>query len=402
MPLFNYVAITNESKRVKGRLISDSKIDLKNTLAKENLTLINCSIVKEERKNTFFSISSKVKRSEVTSFARQLSIMVQANLSLVDALTILKEQKFSPTFKNIIAELREDVIKGIRLSDSMSKHKKVFPPYFVSMVDIGEDSSSLPKILTNCSEYFAKEEKNKNKTKNALMYPSILMILVVLVIIMLMAFIIPQFEEMFKEMGGELPLLTQIVVNISHFFTDYIFIIIPLLSLTVLGFFFFFKKSRTGKLIKDKIKLSLPIVKNVTIDSLSTRFAASFSILVGSGMTLIDVLSSLKKIINNSIVDERFNKAIEEVEQGKRISRSIERMDVFPKMLIEMLNVGEQSGTLEETMKQASDYYEDRLSSSLSRLTASIEPIIIIIMGLLIGIIILAILLPMISILDLI
>lgn len=402
MPLFNYTALSKDSKKVKGRLLADTKIDLKTLLSKEDLTLIKCSVVKEKRQNTFFSVSSKVKKTEVTSFARQLSIMIQANLSIVDALTILKNQNFKPSFTNIITELREDVIKGIKLSESMAKFKKVFPLYFISMVSIGEDSSSLPKVLDNCATYFAKEEKNKNKTKNALMYPSILMVLVVVVIFFLMAFIIPQFEEMFKELGGELPLLTQVVLNISHFFTDYVFLIVPITSIFIVLLVFFFKKTKVGRRIKDKLKLSFPIVKNVTRDSLTTRFASSFSILIGSGMTLIDVLIALKKIINNTIVEDKFDKVIDEVQQGKRIARSIERMDIFPKMLIEMINVGEQSGTLEETMKQAGDYYEDRLSASLSRATASIEPLIIIVMGLLIGIIILAILIPMISILDLI
>lgn len=396
MPLYKCDIINESGKKETKYIKADDEAMLKASIRLDKGFLIKASVAKEKKPNTFFAVSSKVKPNEILVFLREFSVMIHSGATIAESLLIIKNQKHSKVFTKILQEIYYDVLSGVLLSQALSKHKKVFPNYFIAMVEIGEVSGSLDKVLSSLADYYENDRKIKSKAKTALVYPIFLLVLITVVIVFLVFFIIPQFEDMIKELGGEIPTLTKIVMNVSSFIKDNIFfILIAIASLVLLLFVFF--KTKTGKITKDYLRLHLPFIGKINRNLVTTRFSRAFIILLENGMNILDCLKNLTKMLSNSLLEARFEDAKKKIESGEEIHTALEETHIFPQMLTEMLGVGEKSGNMVTVLKSSMSYFDQQVENSITRATTAMEPILIISLGVIVGIVILSVFLPMIQ-----
>lgn len=373
---------------------------LKAKIKSENSVLVSYSLAKEKKVNTFFAVSSKVKRTELITFFRQFSVMIKASIPISASLNALKKQGYTKAFKKVLDEVYLDVQSGVLLSEAFAKHKKVFPDFFTKMVAIGEVTGSLDTVLSNMADYYENDRKIRNKVKSAMTYPIILLILIFAVLIFITMFILPQFESMINELGGNVPYLTQVVMGISLFMKNNFLMVFGSIALVVLLLVLFFKKTSKGRYALDYIKLHLPFIGSVNKYLVTSRFSKAFIILLNSGMNMSDCLDNLLKMLDNQVFKQKFKYSVEEVKRGRRIAQSIGNIKLFPQMLIEMIDVGEKSGNIEEVLLSTSAYFDECVEQSITKATAALEPIMIVLLGGIVAIVILSVLLPMISLMQ--
>lgn len=342
---------------------------------------------------------NNVNFNDVIMFFRQFAVMLKAGIPISDCLHNLGKQKYSKSFKNVILTVEQEINSGVLLSDAFAKFPQVFPKYFINMVAIGEVSGTLDEIMTSMADYYENDRKIKKKVSSAMVYPTLLVCMIFFVIIFLCVFVLPQFESTIIQLGGEVPKITVIVLNIAKFIQNnfvYIILITFLMVITILVLI----NTEKGKYIKDIAKFKLPIISKIEKNLLTTRFSQAFLILLGSGMNMIDILENLCKMLGNKFFERRFLRAIDEVRHGKRISDSLEKTNLFPQMLIEMISVGENCGNLEEVLKTTVAYYNIQVESSIAKAVALLEPISIIILGTIVYFVVMSVLVPMISMMN--
>lgn len=399
MPLYKCTVLNSLGERQTVMREASDEISLRATLKQDKIYLLKMSVVKEKKKNEFFSLSSKVKPNEVISFLRQFSVMVKAGIPISDSINNLRTQKYSTPFRNVLQSVYFDIESGVLLSEAFGKHPKAFPRFFVNMVSIGEASGSLDRVLTSMADYYENDRRIKKKAKSSMVYPSLLLGMVFVVLLFVTLFILPQFESTINELGGEIPKITQVIMNFSKFMRDYIFIIIPAMAVVIIAIVLFFK-SKKGRYVKDVLMFHLPIIGKVERNLITSRFSKAFVILLGSGMNMVDCLENLKKMLGNEVFTRKFNFTIEEVKRGRRIAPSLEATGLFPSILTEMINVGEKSGNIEEVLSSTSAYFDECVESSIAKAIAALEPIMILILGVIVAVVILAVLLPIMSLMN--
>ena len=377
-----------------------NEVALKGAIKNQKYTLLKYSIVKEKKVNAFFAVSSKVKRNELTTFLRQFAVMIKASIPIATSLKSLKEQNYTKTFKKVLNDIYLDVQSGVLLSESFKKHPKVFPDFFCKMVAIDEVTGSLDKVLESMADYYENDRKIRSKVKSALTYPVILLILIFVVLIFITMVILPQFESMINELGGNIPTITKIVMGISSFIKDNYLFLFGGIAIFILICFLFFKKTKKGRYVWDFMKLHLPLIGTVTKNLVTSRFSKAFIILLGSGMNMSDCLDNLYKMLDNEVFIQKFKYSVEEVKRGRRIAQSIENIKMFPSMLIEMIDVGEKSGNIEEVLRSTSAYFYECVEQSIAKATAALEPLMIVFLGGIVAIVILSVLLPIIALMQ--
>lgn len=374
-------------------------ISLRGNLRARGIILENAEIIKEKEINVFFSVSSKVKRSEVVLFLRQFSVLINSSISISDSLYTLRAQNYTPAFKKVISDIYKDVYSGVLLSDAFAKHPKVFPSFFNEMIAIGEVSGSLDTVLRELADYYENDQKIKGKAKSAMAYPTILLVMIFAVCLFMCFVILPEFEDMFKSFGGDVPRITEIIMNIAAFVRDYIGFIF--LGLVFVGFIIYlFFKSKAGKIAKDFIAIRFPIIGKINHAIITSRFTKAFVILLKSGMNITDCMDNLKRLLDNAFFSKKFEFAIIEVRRGKPIAKSIENTQMFPSILTEMINIGEKSGNLEEVLSSTTSFYDDEVERKITRATSLLEPIMLLFLGAIVAVVLLSVYLPMIQLMD--
>lgn len=399
MALYNCEVLNDLGQ--KKQLIKEANdlISLKAYLKCENYYLLKAKLIVDKEPNTFFALSSKVKLKEVVMFLRQFSVMIKASISISESLNALKKQNCSKAFKKVLINVHQDILSGLLLSEAFAKHPKVFPKFFTDMVAIGEVSGSLDTVLSSMADYYEKDQKIKRKAKTAMVYPTLLMILIVAVLFFMSLVILPEFEKMINDLGGEIPLITQVILNISSFIKDNI-LFIGLGLIIVIGGLILYFKTKVGRYQWDYIKLHLPFIGKINNNLITARFTRAFVILLNSGMNITDCMDNLLKMLGNQVFNEKFRYAIDEVKRGKRIAKAIEVTNLFPMMLVEMINVGEKSGNLEEVLASTTEYFDNNVETSIAKATAALEPMMIIFLGLVVAVVILAVYLPIIAMMQ--
>lgn len=400
MPLYRYEGIRKDGSTIRGDYFCADLVTLKNDLAKEQVRLVKYSILKSRNFSRIFSLGGNVSMKEFVQFATQLAIMIRSGTSIAQSFNILRNQQFSVYFKNVLSNVYEDVMTGTYLSKALEKYPAVFPSFFTSMVYVGELSGNLPEVLDRSVVYYENNQKMKKKAKSALIYPTFLFTIVILVFLLLMIFVVPQFIDMINSFEGKVPAITQGVANLSAFVKDNVIAIVATLLGLVLFLFIFFKKTKAGKHAKDWLGYHAPVFKSITKNTITTRYCNGFSILLASGMNVIDCMSAMPKIVDNHEFEKRFTYAIADVNDGVRLTTAIDKTNIFPDMVIEMTSVGEQSASLKEVYEVVGKYYEEETATSIQRATSMLEPITIIFLGIMVLIIILAIMLPMLSLMS--
>ena len=400
MPLYKYEGLTRDGSTIKGDFFAPDLAALKNDLAKQKIKLVSYSVMKAKKKSSFFSTSSKVSIRDFVTFVTQLSIMIRAGISIPNAFDTLRHQKFNLYFRNILSEVYEDVLKGMYLSDSLDKFPTVFPSFFTSMVYVGELSGNLADVLDRSVSYYENDQKMKKKAKSAMIYPMFLLIVILGVFVLMMVMVVPRFVDMINSVQGKVPLITQIIVAISDFVVANIAIILIVLAVAIFGSLIFFGKTKAGKKAKDYMKYYMPVIGKVSKSQITTRFCTSFAILLSSGMQVVDCMAAMPRIMDNAVFTAKFKQAITDVNEGEKLSVALEKTGLFPKILLQMTAVGEASSSLQEVYDKVGSYYEEELATAISRATGMIEPATIIFLGAMVLVIILAIMLPMFSLMS--
>ena len=399
MQKYRYVAVDIDKKKFKGYFLAENEDDLRMQLARQRLYLIRAIPVSDKPPSSFFSVSGKVKTVELTTFCRQFAIMINSGISIVESLAILKEQAYSAFFKKVIASVWEDVKVGILLSDAMAKHKKVFPHFLTSMTFVGEQSGMLDEVLRSVADYYETDAKIKRKTKSAMIYPAFLAVMMLGIVILMVAYVIPTFEESLATIGVPMPMLTQVIMNISHWFLAnwmYLFLAIVLLAVILIAI----NHTAKGKYVLHSILLGLPIFGKVQVALISSRFARGFGLLLSGGMDVVDAMEVVSAVLGNKNVEKRFRMATADVREGKSLTEALTNHHLFPMILLQMVAVGEKTGSVDQVLLQSSSYFDEQAERSLTAMTTMIQPIMLGLMGGIVGLRFMAIYSPMLSIMQ--
>ena len=396
MALFSCKVINEVGKEEKRIQEANDEKSLRVLLKEQNLVLVKATKLKEKQPNLFLSVSSRVKPQEVILFLRQFSVMINSSTSISDALNALKQQNYSKPFKKVLMDVHNSVLGGLLLSEAFEKHLDVFPEFFVQMVAIGEASSSLDTVLKSMADYYENNQRMKKKSKSAMIYPIMLFFMLFAVVVFLSFVILPQFADMFASFDGTIPKITVVILAISEFIRKNILYLITGIFGGVLLLMLFFT-TRPGTRVLDWIKIHTPVLGNVNKAIITSRFTRAFIILLRSGMNITDCMDNLKRILGNSFYSEKFQYAIDEVKRGKKIAESIERTGLFPKMLTEMIAVGEKSGNLDEVLESTAMFFDTQVETAIAKATAALEPTMIVLLGAVVAVVLLSVYLPMID-----
>jgi len=352
----------------------------------------------EESVRTTFK---KVKPKTLQIFSRQFATMIEAGLNVVSALVILEEQTDDEYFASVVKELRADVEGGLLLSQALSRHPKIFSRLYVSMVEAGEAAGILDQVLDRVAFQIEKDTQIKRRVKGAMMYPTMVLIFATLVLTGLLMFLVPVFVNIFGQLGGKLPTLTQYVVNASNILRSDWYIIFPLIGASIWGVRRY-KRTEAGRRLWDRIKLKVPMkIGDVVLKVTMARFSRTLSTLVAAGVDIIKALEITGQTAGNWVIEDALAGVRSKVHQGVPIAQPLIENDVFPPMVSQMVKIGEETGELEKMLGKIADFYEDEVDASIQSLTSIVEPIMMILVGLMVGVIIIAMYLPMFKMLTL-
>lgn len=399
MKKYKYEAVNINKKKFTGTFLAENERDLASQLAKQNLYLISAKVTSDEVRPSFFSVGGRVKMVDLTAFCRQFSIMLNSGMSIVQTLDVLKAQDYDRFFKSILENVYEDVKTGVMLSDALAKHKKVFPNFFKSMIKVGEASGKLDVVMISLADYYDNDAALKKKTKGALAYPIMLLMMTIGIVVLMMLFVVPTFKDTLKDMKVEMPPLTQAIADLSDFVKlEWKKILVVIGSLVAL--IFLYSRTEKGKYTFDTLAINFPLLKTINIAKITARFARGFSLLLSSGMDIIEAMEEISAVIGNRNVEKRFKQAIEDVRQGMTLTMAFESYKLFPDILIQMVSVGERTASLEEVLSRSCAFFDEQADSAIKAFTSAISPIMLLIMGGVVGVLFIAIYSPMLQIMT--
>ena len=396
MPVFEYTGRTPTGQTVSGTLEAKNKQELMQLLRRQRVIVTN---VKRKSKSLNLTIGTGVKAVEISRFTRQFAVMIEAGLPLVQCLDILAAQTTNKVLAKVIANVRDTVSSGSTLADALAKEKKVFDQLYVSMIEAGEVGGALDVILKRLADYREKADAIKRKIKGALTYPAIMLVMLVLISFVMLTFVIPIFAGMFEGLGAELPKPTQIVINLSNWLKGNLHLIIGGVILIIIIYKLMRKNSKTRYYL-DYLFLKLPLFGMLIRKTAVARFSRTLGTLIQSGVNIIDALQVTAKTAGNDVIARAIKNAIIAISQGETIARPLEESRVFPPMVVQMINVGEKTGNLDTMLAKIADFYEEEVDSAVETLTAMIEPLMTVVMGIVVGGLLVAMYLPMFDIIG--
>ena len=393
MPIYTWVAKTKKGRIIKGELDAADDKMARFQLKRRNLTIKK---LKPKPKDIFANVSfmqPKISSKDIVIFTRQFSTMIDAGLPIVQGLTILAEQSENKTFKTVLKEIVSDVEGGLSLAEAMEKHPKVFDKLFVHLIAAGEVGGILDVILQRLAAYIEKTQKLKSQIKGAMTYPAVVVAVAIIVISIILIFVIPVFEEMFADFGSALPLPTQIVVNMSRFIKGNILYIVA--AFVALGFLFkAYRKSRTGRKTTDALALKLPVFGILLKKVAVARFTRTLGTMISSGVPIISAMEIVAKTSGNVVLEEIILEVRSSIAEGQTIAEPLSENDIFPRMVIQMISVGEATGALDTMLAKIADFYEDEVDAAVDALTSMLEPLLMVFLGGAIGGLVIAMYLP--------
>jgi type IV pilus assembly protein PilC len=351
----------------------------------------------EGAKNVF----KKVKPKTLQIFSRQFATMIEAGLNIVAALVILEQQTDDLYFANVVKELRADVEGGLLLSQAMRRHPKIFDRLFVSMVEAGEAAGILDEVLDRVAYQIEKSTQIKRRVKGAMLYPTMVLVFATLVLTGLLMFLVPVFVKIFGQLGGQLPTLTQYVVSVSDLLRQKYYIIFPIVGALIFGLRKY-KKTDAGRKKWDQIKLKIPMkIGSVVLKVTMARFSRTLSTLIAAGVDIIQALEITGQSSGNWVIEQALGDVRAKVGEGVPIAQPLVDNPIFPPMVSQMVKIGEETGELEKMLGKVADFYEDEVDAAIQSLTSIVEPLMMILVGLMVGVIVIAMYLPMFKMLSL-
>lgn len=385
---------------VKGTLEAASETAVVNKLRAQGLIPLDVQLLSKTGLNQEITIPGFEKRVKISSlavFSKQMAGLVTAGLPLLRVLTILSEQTEDKVLQTALVAVQAEVARGVSLSVALESHPEVFPPLMISMVRVGEMGGFLADALQSVARTYADEAELQNKIKSATTYPLVVLSIAILGVIAMVTFVVPVFKSMFEGMGSELPLPTQIIVSISN---NMIWILPVMIVVAVVGWIWWSRNKNTEAVRKrvDPLKLRMPVFGPLNTKIAVARFARSLSMMLNAGVPLIQALAIVGEASNNYKIEQAVLTVQESVRQGRSFSVPLAKAEVFPSMVAQMVSVGEESGTLPEMLSSIADFYENEVETATEQLTASIEPILIVGIGIIIGGMVISLYLPIFTI----
>jgi type IV pilus assembly protein PilC len=398
MPSFEWKGRSRAGGVQEGILLADNREAAISVLRRQQIQVTNIREKGREIK-LMPRLPGNVSRKRISIFTRQFSVMLDAGLPLVQCLEILGGQEENKTFRAIINDVRNDVESGMSIADAMRKHPKAFDSLFTNMVAAGEAGGILDVILQRLSTYIEKIVKLNSQVMSAMIYPVAVIVIAALVVFIILWKVIPVFAQLFSGLGGEMPLLTRVVIGASNFVGRYFIFIVMVLIAGGVAVSRYHKTYR-GRRVLDGLLLKVPIIGMLLRKIAVARFCRTLSTLTASGVPILDGLEITAKTAGNAIIEDAVMVVRKAVEEGKTVSEPLAETKVFPAMVVQMINVGEQTGALDQMLSKIADFYEEEVDTAVSGLMKLIEPLMISVLGVVIGTIVAAMYLPLYSILT--
>ena len=390
---FQYKAMKPNGDIMEGIFVADSKQDVIEMLKSKD----NYPMSVEEKKvvgTKEITLRQGVGPKDLAFFCRQLQAMLRAGSTITKSLDIMKRQLTNKVMKNAVIDMSAEVQKGKQLSETMKSYPKIFPELMIFMIESGELSGTLDDVLVRLAVYFDKSAKMRSKIRSAMVYPALLFMMSNAVIIFMSVFIMPTFVRMFEGSGVELPGLTKVMLEVSKVIRNRWYIILLVFAVIVLAFYQYIN-SENGRLLWDKLKLNIPVLRGLNRKIMTARFTRNLSTMLSSGVPLLTALNNMASIIGNKVVSNQIMNYRQQIQQGTEFHVVVRESRIFPPMLDGMIEIGKESGTLDDVLDKTADYYEDEVDVALQRMVALFEPLMIIIMAFIVGFIVVSMALPM-------
>lgn len=395
MANYHYTGRTSDGKNVNGNIEASTRNEVVNTLRRQHIFPIKIEKESERRRDISFAFSKKkVTVKDISVFCRQFHTIVLAGISVVECIDILRRQTENKTLVEALHSIYEDIQTGVTFSDALRKFPKIFPELLVNMVEAGEISGQLDIIMERMADHYEKENKISVKLRGAMVYPIILITVSSLVVGVLLVFVLPGFVKMFEGFNVVLPAPTLMLLGLGAFIKSYWWAI----GLTLIIFYYSMQKSLNtaeGQLKFDDLKLKLPIVGKVNKQIATTRFARSLSTMLNSGITIIEAMEMVGKVIGNRAVNKMITDSMERIKKGEGIAGPLDATKLFPPMLISMIQIGEETGSLNNLLETTANFYDDEIDYAIESMISLINPLILLVMAVIVGGIVMAVALPM-------
>lgn len=396
MATWGYVAIDKSGKETKGSRDADNKEQITRELKNQGLIVLDITEQNALTKDISFDFGSKPTARDLAVFCRQFASITRAGVTIIQTLNMLAEQTENVKMQKALQAVRADVEKGESFADSLAKHGNVFPELLVQMARAGEASGSLETAMERMAIQFEKSAKTQALVKKAMIYPIVVACVAVAVVIVMLTFVIPRYIEMFEQLDTELPAITLAVIAMSDFVKNYWFILVP----AVIAIVFVFKtwsKTGSGKHVLGKLALKIPAIKNLVVKSASAQMARTLSTLLTAGVPLIEAVDIVADTMGNIWFKEALKESVDQIMIGVPLSQPLQTSGLFPPMVYHMIRIGEEAGSTEEMLNKLADYYEEEVEMAVQSLMAAMEPMIIIVLACIVGVLIGAVMAPMVN-----
>lgn len=399
MAEYQYRIIAPDGKEKKGTMEAKSSELVAATLKEQGSIVLEIGDASLMTRDINFSIGGTIKARDYSIFCRQFVSIISAGVSVINALEMMAEQTENKTLRTGIKDVWIDISKGESMTSAMRKRPKVFPSMLTNMVEAGEASGSLEIAFERMAVQFEKEAKLKAAVKKAMIYPIVLTVIMIGVIILMLAWVVPTFMGMFEELEAELPMSTKIVVAMSDFVQQKWWLLL-LIAVGVIAAYKFYERTPNGKLVIGKIKLNLPVFGKIQRKSACARFGRTLCTLLSAGVSMIDALEITAKSMDNIHYKRALFDAKDQVSRGVALSRPLKTCGLFPPMVIHMVSIGEETGNTEMMLENIAEYYEEDVQMATEQMMALLEPLIIVVMAIIVGLLIIAIMQPMLVLYD--
>ncbi len=397
MPVYTWKGRTRNGEAREGTLEAANREEALAALRRQGI--IGPTVKEKGKEIALPRLRKGVKQKDIAIFTRQFSVMIDAGLPLVQCLEILAQQQPNKVFQNVLNEIRQDVEAGATLADAMRKHPKVFDDLFCNMVAAGETGGILDTILQRLSTYIEKIVKLKAAVKGALVYPVSVLVIAAVVVWVILTFVIPVFADLFTGLGAELPLPTRMTIALSNFLRRWWWLILAAIAGAIFGVKQYRKTDR-GRRVLDSMMLRIPVLGMLLRKIAVARFCRTLGTLTSSGVAILDGLEITARTSGNAIIEDAIMKVRAAVEEGKTIAQPLQETGVFPDMVVQMIEVGEQTGALDTMLSKIADFYEDEVDEATQNLLSLLEPVMIVILGTVIGGIVVSMYMPMFSLIG--
>ncbi|MCC5795809.1 MAG: type II secretion system F family protein [Methylophaga sp.] len=389
--IYLWQGTNRQGRKIKGEMVGENINEVRNELRRQSITPTK---VRKKPKDLFAPRKPPIKPSDIALFSRMLATMMSSGVPLMQSIEIIGQGHENQSMQEMLLAIKADVESGTSLAESLAKYPLHFDDLYISLIHAGEQSGTLETLLNEIATYQEKTEALKAKIKKALVYPAAIIVVAFIVTAILMIFVIPQFEELFQGFGADLPALTKLVITISQVFQEIWWLIFGVLIGSVMGFMAMKKRSRKLQHLLDRTLLKLPVVGNILHKGAIARFARTFAVMFRAGVPMVEAMTSVAGATGNIVFSEATLIMRDDVSTGTQLNKSMLETTLFPNIVIQMVAIGEESGSLDAMLAKVADFYEREVDDAVDNMTALLEPLIMAFLGVVIGTLVIAMYLP--------